>query len=63
MSSEANSVLLQRSPVDCQVLAYMFGITNTEDALATVRANCVKALQHAHLRKTFKGVAELVSIN
>jgi len=41
----------------------MFGITKTEDALATVRGNCLKALQHAHLRKTYKGVAELVCIN
>ncbi len=38
----------------------MLGITNAEASVATVRENCMKAFQHAHLRKTFKGVAEIV---
>ena len=33
---------------------------NAQDSLATVRANCMNALKHAHLRKTYKGVAEIV---
>lgn len=42
------------------MMAKMFGMTNTEDSLATVRLNCMNAFKHAHLRKTFKGVAEIV---
>jgi hypothetical protein len=40
----------------------MLGITNQQDALATVRENCARAFQHAHHRKTFKGVAEIVAV-
>ena len=43
-------------------IANMLGITNQQDALATVRENCARAFQHAHHRKTFKGVAEIVAI-
>ena len=62
LSSEANSALFQRSPIDCQAMAQMFGITNTQDQIATVRGNCALAFRKAHLRKTFKGVAELVAV-
>lgn len=41
-------------------MAQMWGVTNTQDSLATVRANCQLAFRHSHLRKTFKGVAEIV---
>jgi hypothetical protein len=43
-------------------MAQMFGITNTQDQIATVRGNCALAFRKAHLRKTFKGVAELVAV-
>jgi hypothetical protein len=40
----------------------MLGISNEQDALATVRENCARAFQHAHNRKTYKGVAEVVVV-
>ena len=60
--SQATATVFQRSPIDLLSLAKLLGITNTTDALATVRGNCDRVLQHAHLRKTFKGVAELVEM-
>lgn len=32
----------------------------TDQAIATVTKNCENVFKHAHLRKTYKGVAELV---
>ena len=61
MSSEANNILYQRSPQDCQVMCEaVFGMTNAQDRIATVRQNCMNSFKHAHLRRTFKGVAEIV---
>ena len=60
LSSEASSVLYQRSPLDVMSMAKMVDIENQNDAQATVRANCAKVFQKAHMRKTFKGVAEIV---
>ena len=62
-SSEASSQIYQRSPTDVLAMATMLGIANQEDALATIRENCARAFQHAHLRKTFKGVAEVVCLD
>lgn len=33
---------------------------NQKDALNVVSKNCLMAFKHAHMRKTYKGVAELV---
>ena len=52
-----------RSPADVHLLAKLIGITGQEACQATVGMNCAKALQHAHYRKTFKGVAELVEVS
>lgn len=60
LGSEAASVLYQRSPLDCMSMAKMLGIVNAQDAIATVKGNCRSAMQHAHYRKTFRGVAEVV---
>ena len=60
LSSEASSVLYQRSPLDVISMAKMIGIENQADAEATIRGNCAKTFQKAHMRKTFKGVAEIV---
>jgi ribonuclease P/MRP protein subunit RPP1 len=61
-ASESSSQIYQRSPADVLAIANMLGITNQQDALATVRENCARAFQHAHHRKTFKGVAEIVAV-
>lgn len=61
-ASEEASQIYQRSPADVMAIATMLGISNQQDALATVRENCARAFQHAHHRKTFKGVAELVTL-
>jgi ribonuclease P/MRP protein subunit RPP1 len=61
-SSETASQLYQRSPADVLCIATMLGISNQQDALATIRENCARAFQHAHNRKTFKGVAEVVIV-
>ena len=61
MASEASQVLFQRSPVDAMGLAQMLGVSNPTMALATVRDNAAMAFKHAHLRKTYKGVAEIVT--
>ena len=42
LSSEASSILCQRSPLDCMSMAKMLGITNQQDAQATVRDNCAR---------------------
>ena len=61
LSSEASQALFQRSPVDVISIAQMLGITNSSMALATVRENAARCFRHAHLRKTYKGVAEIVT--
>ena len=43
LSAEASSIMFLRSPVDVQVIANMLGISNTQDSIATVRENCLKA--------------------
>ena len=42
LSSEASSVLFQRSPLDVMSMAKMMGIANQSDAQATIRDNCAK---------------------
>ena len=44
-------------------MAKMIGITNQRDAQATIKENCAKVFQKAHMRKTFKGVAEVIAIS
>lgn len=61
-ASEENNHIYQRSPADVLSIATMLGISNQQDALATVRENPARAFQHAHFRRTFKGVAEIVPI-
>jgi hypothetical protein len=39
----------------------MLGL-NQEQAMAAVSGSCEKVFKHAHLRSTFKGVAELVKV-
>ena len=56
-TSEASSQIYQRSPADVIAIANMLGISNQYDALTTIRENCARVFQHAHLRKTYKGVA------
>lgn len=63
LASEATSLLYQRSPTDVQLLAKLIGVTGQEACQATVQHNCARALQHAHHRKTLRGVAELVEVS
>ena len=63
LASEATNMLYMRSPTDVHLLAKLIGVQGQEGCQATVQQNCARVLQHAHHRKTFKGVAELVEIS
>jgi RNase P/RNase MRP subunit p30 len=39
----------------------MLGL-NQQQAMAAVGQNCERVFKHAHLRSTFKGVAEVVKV-
>jgi ribonuclease P/MRP protein subunit RPP1 len=62
MSSQASQALFQRSPVDVISMAQMLGIGNPTMAMATVHDHAARCFKHAHIRKTYKGVAELVAV-
>jgi len=47
-----------RSPIDIVKMGLLLGM-NQDKARASISDHCVTALQHAHYRKTFKGVAEV----
>ncbi|CDW90528.1 rnase p subunit p30 family protein [Stylonychia lemnae] len=69
LSCEANNSIYQRTPIDCIqmqeinmnefIRALMFGMGQRE-ALMTMQQNAQMVLKHSHMRKTYKGVAELV---
>jgi len=40
----------------------MLGL-NQQQAMAAVGQNCERVFKHAHLRSTFKGVAEVVKVS
>lgn len=63
LASEAASIMFMRSPTDVHLLAKLIGVRDQESCHATVQQNCAKVFQHAHHRKTFKGVAELVEVS
>ena len=63
LASEAAQMLYMRSPTDVHLLAKLIGVTGQEACQATTGINCAKALQHAHHRKTFRGVAELIELS
>ena len=50
-----------RSPIDVACIGKLLGL-NDHEARETMQANCVRVFQHAHYRKTHKGVAELVEL-
>eukprot|EP00347_Sterkiella_histriomuscorum_P002427 403368194 len=59
LSSEVTNSIYQRTPLDCIQMALMFGIPQRE-ALQVMSKNSQMAFKHAHMRKTYKGVAELI---
>jgi RNase P/RNase MRP subunit p30 len=58
LSSETSSRLFMRSPLDVVSIGQMIGL-GQQDARNSVSQNCLQAIQHAHYRKTHKGVAEI----
>jgi len=60
LSSEASHAIYSRSPVDAMQVGMLAGMKQ-EAALDAVSTNCEAVFKHAHMRRTFKGAAELVS--
>lgn len=59
MGSETSHRVFMRSPIDAMCIAKLVGL-NDQQARDTVQKNCQQAFQHAHYRKTHKGVAEII---
>ena len=58
LSSESNNRLFMRSPIDVCSIGKLLGL-NDQQARQTITTNCLNVLQHAHYRKTHKGVAQI----
>ena len=63
LASEATQMVFMRSPSDVHLLAKLIGIEGQQACQATTQQNCARVLQHAHHRRTYRGVAELVEIS
>ena len=59
MASETSHRVFMRAPVDVMCIAKLVGMSD-QQARDSVSKNCLQAFQHAHYRKTHKGVAEIV---
>jgi len=58
-ASEASHPVNQRSPCDVVTLAQLFGL-KTNIARSTICDNPQLCFKHAHMRRTYEGVAEIV---
>ena len=58
LASNVNRKIFMRAPLDIVQMGQLLGLSQ-EEARKTITTNCVQAFQHAHYRKTHKGVAEV----
>jgi len=58
LAANVNRKVFMRAPLDLVHMGQLLGVSQDEARNAITR-NCVQAFQHAHYRKTHKGVAEV----